>query len=275
LSAALSLAALNSCRGWFRLRRALPHVPSRWWLAAFGGGLIALWAAIESPLAAMDEELLTVHMVQHVLLSLLAAPLILLSAPALPLLYGIPRLFRLRSGVARLLRSLPLRVLKGVLAQPAICWSTAIAVFIGWHTPPLFQLALRSEGWHGLEHASFFGSGLLFWWPVVQPWPSTARWPRWSIPLYLFFATLPCDALSAFLAFSDRVVYPAYLSAPRRFGLSALQDQEWAGALMWVCVTIAYVIPAAIVTTQLLSARTEDGVHPAFDTCSRRKQPAA
>jgi cytochrome c oxidase assembly factor CtaG len=145
-----------------------------------------------------------------------------------------------------------------VLAQPAICWSGAIAVFIGWHTPPLFQLGLRSEAWHAVEHGSFVGSGLMFWWPVVQPWPSTPKWPPWSIPLYLFAATLPCDGLSAFLAFSDRVVYPVYLSAPRRFGVSALEDQECAGALMWLCVTIAYVIPAAIVTTKFLSARTED-----------------
>jgi putative membrane protein len=258
LSAALCVVALIYCRGWVRLRHVLPIVAARWWPYAFVGGLFAFWAAIESPLAALDEELLTVHMAQHILLSLLAPPLILLGAPALPLLYGIPRPFKVRVGVARLLRSALVRALGRVLAQPAICWIVAIAVFIGWHTPPFFQLGLRSEGWHVLEHASFFGSGLLFWWPVVQPWPSTARWPRWSVPLYLFAATLPCDGLSAFLAFSDRVVYPAYLSAPRRFGLSALQDQECAGALMWLCATIAYMIPAAIVTTELLSRRTEN-----------------
>jgi len=190
-------------------------------------------------------------------LSLVAAPLILLGAPALPLLYGIPRLFKLRSQVARLLRSRLVRALGRVCAQPAICWTVAIVVFIGWHLPPLFQLGLRSEGWHAVEHASFLGSGLMFWWPVVQPWPSTPKWPRWSVPLYLFAAILPCDGLSAFLAFSDRVVYPAYLSTPRHFGLSVLQDQECAGALMWLCVTIAYVIPAAIVTTKLLSPCTE------------------
>jgi cytochrome c oxidase assembly factor CtaG len=145
------------------------------------------------------------------------------------------------------------RALGRVLGQPAVCWSVSTVALIGWHTPAMFQLALRSEGWHAVEHASFLASGLLFWWPVVQPWPSTARWPRWSIPLYLFLATLPCDALSAFLAFSDRVVYPAYLSAPRHFGLSVLQDQECAGAVMWLCVTIAYVIPAAVITTNVLS----------------------
>ena len=129
-----------------------------------------------------------------------------------------------------------------------------MVVFIGWHTPAMFELGLRSEAWHAFEHASFLVSGLLFWWPVVQPWPSTATWPRWTVPLYLFLATLPCDALSAFLAFSDRVVYPAYLSATRPFGLSALDDQACAGAMMWLSVTIAYAMSAAVITTKALAS---------------------
>jgi putative membrane protein len=248
----LVLAAVVYVRGWFRLHRHLPQVTARLWPFAFLCGLLALWVAVGSPLAALDEELLSAHMVQHLLLSAVAAPLILLGAPALPLLYGTPRRVVL-GGIVPVLRSRPLRLLSRLAGEPAFCWSMAVAVFIGWHTPSLFQLALRSEPWHAVEHASFLGSGLLFWWPVIQPWPSHARWPRWSIPLYLFFATLPCDVLSAFLAFSDRVVYPAYLSAPRHFSVSALQDQECAGALMWLSVTIAYVIPAAVITAGVLS----------------------
>jgi cytochrome c oxidase assembly factor CtaG len=258
LSATLCVVVLVYFRGWVRLRRVLPNIASQGWPVAFVGGLLALWAAMESPLAALDEEVLSVHMAQHILLSVVAPPLILLGAPAVPLLYGVPRRFMLRGGLTQLLRSRPVRAVRRSLALPAICWSVAIVTFIGWHTPRLFQLGLCSESWHAVEHASFLGSGLMFWWPVVQPWPSTPKWPRWSVPLYLFAATLPCDGLSAFLAFSDRAVYPAYLSAPRHFGVSAIQDQEWAGALMWLCVTIAYVIPAAVVTTKLLSARTED-----------------
>ena len=111
------------------------------------------------------------------------------------------------------------------------------------------------SGWHEAEYASFFAAGLLFWWPVVQPWPCLERWPRWHIPLYLFMATLPCDALSAFLAFCNRVVYSHY-RATGRFGLSPVGDQECAGALMWVCVTFVYLIPAAVVTIELLSPET-------------------
>ncbi len=265
MTVTLFVVTLVYCRGWLRLRRTLPHVASRWWPCALASGLFAVWAAIGSPLATLDDELLSIHMVQHILLSVFAAPLILLGAPALPLLYGIPRRVLSSGRLARLLRSRPARAAGRALAQPAICWIVAIVVFIGWHVPTLFQLGLRSDSWHALEHVSFLGSGLLFWWPVVQPWPSTPKWPRWSVPLYLFGATLPCDGLSAFLAFSDRVVYPVYLSAPRHFGLSALQDQACAGALMWLCVTFAYAIPAAVVTAQLLSARTEDLRPPSPD----------
>jgi putative membrane protein len=139
------------------------------------------------------------------------------------------------------------------MTRPAFCWLAATVTVIGWHVPALFELGMQSEGWHTVEHATFFAAGLLFWWPVVQPWPSLTRWPRWSVPLYLFLATLPCDALSAFLTFCNRVIYPHYLSAHRHFNISPLGDQERAGALMWVWVTFAYLVPAAVVTIQMLS----------------------
>jgi cytochrome c oxidase assembly factor CtaG len=252
LAATLAVAALVYCRGWLRLRRHVPEIASLWRPSAFLSGLVALWIAVGSPLAALDHALLSAHMVQHILLSAVAAPLILLGAPASPLLHGMPRRLAARA-LSPLLRSSPVVALARILGHPAVCWSVAIVTFVGWHIPSMFKLALRSEWWHAVEQASFLASGLLLWWPVIQPWPSTASWPRWSVPLYLFLATLPCDALSAFLAFSERVVYPAYLSAPRHFGMSALQDQECAGALMWLSVTIAYVIPAAVITTRLLS----------------------
>ena len=124
-----------------------------------------------------------------------------------------------------------------VVAHPVFCWLVSTAAVIGRHVPILFEMGLQSELWHGVEHASFFVAGLLFWWPVVQPWPSLARWPRWSVALYLFLASPPCEMLSAFLVFCDRVVYPHYLSSHEAFSVSPLGDQERAGALMWICVT--------------------------------------
>jgi putative membrane protein len=244
VTTALMVLALVYLRGWHRLRNDLPNVLSAWRLAAFMGGLFSLWAAVGSPLADMDHHLLTAHMLQHLLLMTVAAPLVLLGAPAITLLYCVPR------GIVRFP---PLGAVGRILTHPVFCWLASTTTVIAWHVPALFAIGMRSEGWHAVEHASFFVAGLLFWWPLIQPWPSLATWPRWCIPLYLFLATLPCYALSAFLTFCNRVVYPHYLSSHQLFDISPLEDQECAGALMWVWVTFAYLVPAAAVTIQMLS----------------------
>jgi putative membrane protein len=276
LNLALLLDAFLYLRGWLHLRTSRVNVLSAWRAASFLLGLFLIWLAIGSPLAAFDEQSLTIHMIQHLLLMTFAPPLILLGAPVMPLLHGLlhglPSRF-VQPVLGSLFRWRPLQQLGRVLSQPAVCWFAAAAALVGWHVPAAFTLALHSEAWHVVEHASFVLAGFLFWWPVIQPWPSVPVWPRWSILLYLFLATLPCDILSGFLAFSDRVVYPVYLSAPHPLNLTVLQDQQRAAALMWTCVTLVYLIPAAILTTRLLNVRTsqqsevvEPGLREAFRT---------
>jgi putative membrane protein len=257
LDASLCLAALFYARGWNRFRIASHRQFPVWRLAAFFAGIVTVWIAICSPLEAFDDVSLTVHMVQHLLLAAVAPPLLLLGAPELPLLRGLPRLLA-RRVVSPFLR-LPLtRRFAHLLSNPAICWLVLTLALIGWHIPAVFELALRWDWLHKLEHASFLGTGLMFWWPIVQPWPSTPRWPEWAIPLYLFSATLPCDVLSGFLTFCERVVYPSYISAPRVFGLSPLEDQQCAAALMWVAVTIIFLVPAVLVTLKILAPNKLD-----------------
>jgi putative membrane protein len=223
-----------------------------WRLAAFMSGLVALWIPVGSPLEALDHALLTIHMVQHILLMVVAAPLLLLGAPVLAFVHALPQRL-VRAILVRILRRAPIASLGHLLIHPVFGWLAAMLVLIGWHVPVIFKLGLTSNLWHEIEQASFFFTGLLFWWPVVEPWPPVSKWPRWRTPLYLFLATLPCDALSAFLAFCGRVVYSPYLAAPQHFGISPLQDQECAGALMWVFATFVYLVPAVVVTMQLLS----------------------
>ena len=244
--------AIFYLRGWRHLRLASANVIPAWRAASFLVSICLIWLAIGSPLGMLDEHLLTAHMVQHLLLMTIAPALILMGAPVMPMLHGLPQLF-VRSVVGPVFRWPPVQALGRVFSRPEVCWIVAAAALVGWHVPAVFNLALQSEGWHLGEHSSFFAAGLLFWWPVVQPWPSVPVWPRWSILLYLFAATLPCDILSAYLTFCDRVVYPAYLSSPRVFGLSALEDQECAGALMWTCVTLIYLAVAAQITLKLLA----------------------
>lgn len=253
LTLSLVLVALAYLRGWLSYRTSSPNTIPSWRLAAFMAGLFSVWIAEGSPLMAIDDDLLTIHMTQHILLMGVAPPLILLGAPVLPVLYGLPRRFVHRA-LNPILRWRMLRTIWKTASHPSFAWLAYAVALIGWHLPAAFELALRSSPWHDVEHACFFWTGVLFWWPVIQPWPSVPRWPRWRIPLYLFFATLPCDTLSAFLTFCGRVVYPYYLSAPRLFSLSPLLDQQCAGALMWVCATFIYLIPAVIITVQLLSA---------------------
>jgi len=144
------------------------------------------------------------------------------------------------------------------LSHPAVCWTVSALTLLGWHAPALFTLGMHSEAWHSLEQASFLGAGFLFWIPVIRPWPRVSTGSQWPTLLYLFLATLPCDILSGFLVFSDRVAYPLYFSMPRHFGFSVLEDQQCAAALMWACVTLVYLVPAAILSTRLLSPRSFD-----------------
>lgn len=231
--------------GWSRIRSRAPRAFPAWRCGSFIVGLSLIWIATVSRLASLDHQLLTAHMIQHLLLMTFGPPLIWLGEPVKSLAAAMP-----------LARSMLVRRLGGWPAGLAFCWLFAAATLVGWHVPAAFSLGMGSDVWHAMAQASFFAAGLLFWWPIVQPWPSAWAGPQWSIVLYLFLATLPCDILSGFLVFSDRVAYSMYLSAPRAFGLSTIDDQQCAGALMWTAVTFVYLVPAAILSTRLLSPRS-------------------
>jgi cytochrome c oxidase assembly factor CtaG len=257
ITSTLAMVALVYSRGWFRLRSDFPNTISAWRLATFWTGLCFFWIVVGSPLSALDHNSLTVHMINHLTLMALVGPLILIGAPSLPLSRGLPARLG-RSAHDFFTRNRQMQRLGRLVTHPTFCWVFATATVIGWHLPAVFRLAVRSHGWHDLEYACFILAGLLFWLPVAQSATGACQRPRWSVPVYLFLATLPCDILSAFLVFCGRVVYPSYLSANRIFNFSTLQDQQCAGALMWVFVTFAYLLPAIVITMQILSP---EGAH--------------
>ncbi|MCU1301023.1 MAG: Cytochrome c oxidase caa3-type, assembly factor CtaG-related protein [Candidatus Sulfotelmatobacter sp.] len=249
---ALVVTALVYLRGWLSLRDAFPNLIRGWRLATFMSGLFLVWTAVASPLATLDHQSLTIHMMKHLLLMTVAAPLLLAGAPVFPLVCGLPKVF-ITSHLP--LASLLARRFKRSPTHPVLCWIAGTVTVIGWHLPVAFQLGMRSHWMHSLEDISFLMAGLLFWWPIVWSSPNAKRSPQWSMAFYLFLATLPCDILSAFFVFSNRLIYPFYLSTPRLFSMRPLAEQECAGALMWVWVTFAYVIPAVAITLQILSPR--------------------
>jgi cytochrome c oxidase assembly factor CtaG/polyferredoxin len=248
----LLLAGFVYLRGWRRLSKLRPTRFGSWRLVCFISGLATVWIAISSPLDAFAGLLLSAHMVQHLLLMAVAPPLLLLGAPELPLLKGLPRTL-VRNVLGPFLAWPAIKRLGRALTHPVVGLSAMTLVMWGWHVPAAYELALRSPSWHQVEHACFLVASFLFWWPVVLPWPSRPHWPAWSVPLYLLAGDVANTALAAVLTFSDRVLYPSYDAAPRLFGLSALADQALAGVIMWVPGSLAFLGPAAFVTARLLA----------------------
>lgn len=249
----LLLAGGIYLRGWLELHRRIPGRFALWRLIAFQAGLLTLFLALASPLHPLAEVLLQFHMIQHLLLMMVVPPLLLHGAPILPLLRGLPRPVLLH-GLGPIFASRAFRALGSFLTHPIVCLVAFTVSNVAWHVPSLYELALRSEFWHEVQHLCFLGTGLLFWWPVVQPWPSRLRWPEWTIIPYLLFADIQNTALSAFLIFSERVLYPTYAAVPRLWGISVMEDQAAAGAIMWVPGSMLFLIPVAVLVVRLLDS---------------------
>jgi cytochrome c oxidase assembly factor CtaG len=247
--AGLTAGGLIYAAGWRRYRRRLPGRFTGSHLAAFLSGLGCLAIAIASPLDEAADRLLSAHMGQHILL-LTAAPALLLLGE--PLLRGLPDPVR-RTLAAPLLRRRSLRAAAHALVHPLAALLLNSVIFWSWHLPALYQLALRVPALHLVEHASFFVAGLVFWYPVVLPWPGRPRWPSGATIPYLLVADVQNTLLAAVLTFSDRVLYPFYEFHSRATEVAALDDQVLAGVIMWVPMSLAYLVPAALLTIRLLS----------------------
>jgi cytochrome c oxidase assembly factor CtaG len=247
----LLLTAAIYWRGW----QTLHHRDAQRWtigqLAAFMAGLSSLFLALASPIEPFAALLLQVHMLQHLLLMMIAPPLLWLGAPLFPLLRGLPQPIR-TFWVGPFLRWRTLRHLAQALTHPvpALVIFTAAAWF--WHLPKAYEIALSSSGWHYLQHACFFGAALLFWYPVIRPYPSRPRWSRWLLIPYLILADLQNTLLCALLTFSDRPFYAYYANGPRLGNLSPLEDQAAAGVLMWVPGSLAFLLPLFWIGVRLL-----------------------
>src|SRR5713101_5422060 len=251
-------------RGWFALRQ---HAHRRWHPGqpiAFAGGLIAIFLALASPIEPFAALLLQVHMVQHLLLMMVAPPLLWLGAPLFPCLRGLPRSVRV-FWVAPLLSSPSLRRLFGRLTHPL----TALPIFVAatwlWHFPPAYELAVRSSEWHYVQHVCFLGAAFLFWYPVVRPYPSWPCWSPWLLLPYLIVADLSNTILSVLFTFSTRVLYAYYAEVPRLAGISVLEDQSAAGVLMWVPGSVAFLLPLFGICIRLLC-------RPEADKATMRKR---
>ena len=250
----LAVAAALYTRGWRSLRAQLPARFGAAQLAAFLAGLATIAMALASPLDAFAGLLLQVHMVQHVLLTMVAPPLLWLGAPALPLLRGLPA-GAAKRGLGPFLAWPALHRAARALVHPLVAWLALAAAVLVWHLPGPYQLALRDPGWHQFEHACFLAAGLLFWFPVIQPYPSRPHWPRWAMIPYLLLADVQNTLLAALFVFADQPLYAAYAAAPALTAFDPRADQSAAGALMWVAGSAAYLVAAAVIMVGWLNGR--------------------
>jgi putative copper resistance protein D len=211
----------------------------RAWL--FAGGLAAIGVALLSPIEAYEGSLFSVHMVQHMLLELLAAPLLLAGAPITVTLRAAgPRVRRL------LLAVLQSRVVH-LISFPVVAWLLFAAVNWGWHFSVLYDEALENQALHYVQHATFLAAALLFWWPVIGGDPSPWRLPHPVRLLYLFLAMPQNSFLGVALLSASTVLYPHYVTTLRAWGPAPLDDQALGGVIMWVFGDVAFLIGMMLV----------------------------
>jgi putative membrane protein len=219
-----------------------------WEILAFTLGWLLLGLALVSPLHRLGSALLSAHMVQHELLMTLAAPLLVLGRPIVALLWGVPVRWRRTAGA--IAAGTPIRKSWQWLSAPLLAWILhALAIWL-WHMPSLYQATLGSELVHTAQHLSFLGTALLFWWSLLQI--REGRLGRPGAVIYLFTTAVHTTLLGALLTFSDRLWYPLYGATAGPWGLTALEDQQLAGLIMWVPGGLAYLFAALAVVASWL-----------------------
>lgn len=215
---------------WRRAGRG--RVVTRWQARAWTLGMVALLAAVASPLEALAGSLFSAHMVQHVLLTVVAAPLLVLSRPTLPLLQGLPHRLRQR-GARWHQQAQPLLRITYAGVWPLAIAGVYSAVQVVWHVPGAYQAALGSDLIHAVEHLTLLGTGLLLWW-VIRETGQRSEFGYGTGILVVFVVSLTHTALGAVLTFAPNVLYPHYATSTEAWGVSALTDQNLAGLVMWV-----------------------------------------
>lgn len=189
--------------------------------AAFFGALLVIFCSLNGPLHDLsDYYLFSGHMVQHLLLTLVVPPL---------LVYGTP------GGMLRpALRNRAVAALARRVTKPISCFVIFNVVIAAWHLPPLYNLAMRHHPVHIAEHLMFMASAVIMWWPYLSPLPELPRLAYPGQMLYSFLMSLPMSIVAIYITMADHVLYPAYSSAPRIWGISPLQDQQIGGLIMWI-----------------------------------------
>ena len=249
--------------GWRRLRARGGRVTgwrtlgAAWRPVSYIAGLVVIGLALLSPFDVLVQQLFFMHMIQHLLLIMIAPPLLLLPNPLPFLLWGLPgplrrgagevlnRIIHKQSAVGRVLRA---------ATTPVIVWFIFVGTIIGWHDPSLYNAALSSEWVHDLEHITMFGAGMLYWWIVSGAGPRLHKNLSRVAKIAFILAVIPPNmALGIVLAFSQQPIYSFYNDMPRLWGISALDDQRISGVIMWIPGNMMHFMTALAIIFLMLS----------------------
>ncbi|MDE2901298.1 MAG: cytochrome c oxidase assembly protein [Chloroflexota bacterium] len=229
----LAVLFLLYTRGLWRSRGRSGNLFPWWRPTSFYAGWTALLAGAASPIDGLSGELFLMHMVQHMLMMMVGPPLILVGAPVVPVLRGLPKLLRDDLAIP-LLQMRRVRKVLSFLASPLTAWLAFVFTVWIWHIPALYNEAVTNEALHFLQHVMFTSAAVFFWWSVIDPVPLKPRLPYPLRLLYLFLATLQSTVLAAIITLSEEVLYTYYVSVPRLWGLTPGEDQMIAGLIMWI-----------------------------------------
>lgn len=215
-----------------------------WRVWSYFAGLATVWIALLSPIGVYSELFFFFHMIQHLLLVEVAAPLLLLGAPLLPVLWALPR--DARVGVGRVFAPGPLHTLFTALTHPLTAVTLYCATLSVWHIPSFYDAAQGRTAIHDLEHILFLGTALLFWWPAIHPAGGKRRLSYIAGVIYFFPPLMLGNLIGAILTFAQHPLYATYQAVPRVWGVSVLQDQQLAGLIMWVPGGLVFAIPVFV-----------------------------
>ena len=272
--------------GWWRLRkrtadfrraRQTPHQPltATWRLISYETGLVLVALSLLSPIDSLGQQLFFMHMIQHLLLIMIAPPLLLIANPMPVLLWGLPDKWRLKAGHAlgyALHRDSQIRQILRTLTAPGIIWLVWVIALFGWHDPNMYNAALRYEFIHDLEHLSFFIASMLFWWHVTGAGPRIHKQFGYVGRIAFVLAAVPPNmALGVWLAFNNNVIYTYYEAVPTIWGIDHLTDQRIGGVIMWIPGSMMFLLAALFLTARYLGSEASKPPMPVKEWTDEEK----
>ena len=226
----LVLAAVLYGIGLTKMRQRTTHQRLLLWqILSFALGWISLVIALDSPLHELGEQLFWVHMTQHEILMLISAPLLVLGQPLVAFIWALAPSWRDR--VATVAREKTVRTLWGFFSAPLSAWLLSALAVWTWHIPWLFDETLHSNWIHAAQHTTFLGTAILFWWPLANRISTIGYGGGLA---YVFTTILHTSVLGALLTFAPRPWYSSYITTAPAWGLTALEDQQLGGLIMWI-----------------------------------------